>query len=144
VGPEDRSHPCPAPRLPSHHPQGLLLSLNLTRAAPHLHRIVRAIPDFSFFLTAILLFLYRVLQILREIEGDLSGFKCGMAHLFCMYRYTYLNQLMICSLFLFRWFRDVSEASGSLYYARQFSKKNWFFSYNKETDVMEYSWIGSH
>jgi hypothetical protein len=26
----------------------------------------------------------RVLQILREIEGDLSGFKCGLAHFFRM------------------------------------------------------------
>jgi hypothetical protein len=32
-----------------------------------------------------------VLQILREIEGDLAGFKCGLAHFFRMLTHiTYL------------------------------------------------------
>lgn len=55
-----------------------------SRASPH--RLARTIQGVILLLIAILSFLCRVLQVLREIEGDLSGFKCGLAHLFRMYR----------------------------------------------------------
>uniref|UniRef100_A0A453NPH8 Secondary thiamine-phosphate synthase enzyme n=1 Tax=Aegilops tauschii subsp. strangulata TaxID=200361 RepID=A0A453NPH8_AEGTS len=51
-----------------------------SRSSPH--RLVRKIQGFILLLIAILLLLCRALQVLREIEGDLSGFKCGLAHLF--------------------------------------------------------------
>jgi hypothetical protein len=64
--------------------------VSLAQSHPN-HPLVSTITGSRGFLIVILVLLYCLLQILKEIEGDLSGFKCGLAHLFCMYRYTYLN-----------------------------------------------------
>jgi hypothetical protein len=89
VGPEDRRYPRASAGLPPHHPQGPIRALStLTRGLSYSH-FVALVLRFPY-----LMFLRVALQILREIEGDLAGFKCGLAHFFRML--THITYLLSC------------------------------------------------
>jgi hypothetical protein len=74
MGPEDRRPPSAAPWLPPHHPKGASPTVPLL--------FVHSLS--CLFDAVMLLFVYRLSQIVNEIRDDLAEFKCGMAHLFCM------------------------------------------------------------
>jgi hypothetical protein len=74
LGPEDRRHLAAEPWLPPHHLEGEPRPFPLTAELS----VGCGDGDVSIIFPCLH-------QIVNEIRNDLSEFKCGMAHLFCMY-----------------------------------------------------------